>query len=54
MARKKENTIRAYVFLSEADHNYLRDMAAKEGSNVSLIIRRTVKEYIEKIKKGVQ
>ena len=46
MARQKENSERTYVFLSKDDLAVLKRQAEKEGSNVSLILRRLAKEYI--------
>lgn len=44
--KEKKNTVRANVFLSEEDHDAIRKIAEREGSNVSLVIRRAVKEYL--------
>ena len=48
MAKQKENNNRTYVFLSDEDLAALKKQAEKEGSNVSLILRRLAKDYISK------
>lgn len=49
MARTKINTEQIKVFLSEGDLKFLREQAEKEGSSMSLIVRRAVKEMIAKL-----
>ena len=52
MAKPKENSERTYVFLNKDDLAVLKNQAEREGSNVSLILRRLTKEYISMLKKS--
>jgi len=44
--REKKNTVRINVFLPPEDHGELVSIAEKEGSNVSLVVRRIIKEHL--------
>jgi len=50
VSEKKE---RINIFLSKEDIEFLQDYAEFEGSNVSMVIRRLVKEFIAKKKESL-
>ena len=51
MPKLKANTERLNVFLSKKDAEFIRSKAAADGSSVSDIIRRAVKDYIAESKR---